>query len=127
MVAALDALVTIGARRHARTVAVLGVMLELGAVHDAEHERIGRYAAEHGVDVVVAVGAEAAGIAAGAAAVPQWAGAALNPVGRDDALDWVRNNAGAGDVVLVKASRGAALESVAEGLLHPSAAEEGSR
>ncbi len=61
MVAALDSLVTIGARRQARTVAVLGVMLELGAVHDAEHERIGRYAAERGVDVVVAVGAEAAG------------------------------------------------------------------
>ena len=40
-------------------------MLELGAVHDAEHERIGRYAAERGVDVVVAVGPDATGIAAG--------------------------------------------------------------
>ena len=127
MVAAIDALVTIGARRQARTVAVLGVMLELGAAHDAEHERIGRYAAERGVDVVVAVGPEAAGIAAGAAAVPQWEGTAVTPVGRAEALDWVRNNADAGDVVLVKASRGAALESVAEGLLEPPDVEEGSR
>jgi UDP-N-acetylmuramoyl-tripeptide--D-alanyl-D-alanine ligase len=124
MVAAIDALTSIGARRHARTVAVLGVMLELGATHDAEHERIGRYAAERGVDVLVAVGPEAAVIAAGAAAVPQWKGTAVTPVGRDEALDWVRKNADAGDVVLVKASRGAALESVADGLLDE---EEGSR
>ena len=41
----------IGGRRRARTVAVLGVMLELGAVHEEEHARIGRYAAEHGVDL----------------------------------------------------------------------------
>jgi UDP-N-acetylmuramoyl-tripeptide--D-alanyl-D-alanine ligase len=127
MVAAIDALVTIGARRRARTVAVLGVMLELGAAHDAEHERIGRYAAEQGVDVVVAVGPEATVIAAGAGAVPQWKGTAVTPVGRAEALDWVRNNADAGDVVLVKASRGAALESVAEGLLAPPDEEEGSR
>ena len=37
--------------------------------------------------------------------------------GRDDALAWVRKNAGADDVVLVKASRAAALEWVAEQLL----------
>jgi len=51
----------------------------------------------------------------------------VTPVGRAEALDWVRNNADAGDVVLVKASRGAALESVAEGLLEPPDVEEGSR
>jgi UDP-N-acetylmuramoyl-tripeptide--D-alanyl-D-alanine ligase len=128
MAAAIDAVVTIGERREARTVAVLGVMLELGAVHQQEHERIGAYAAERGVDVVVAVGPEAAGIAAGARAVPQWRGTTVTPVGRDEALAWVRKNAVAADgrnsVVLVKASRGAALESIAEGLLEE---EEGSR
>jgi UDP-N-acetylmuramoyl-tripeptide--D-alanyl-D-alanine ligase len=124
MAAAIDALVSIGERREARTIAVLGVMLELGTVHEEEHERIGAYAAGRGVDVVVAVGPDAAGIAAGADAVPQWEGTTLTPVGRDEALAWVRKNAGAGDVVLVKASRGAALESVAEGLLE---GEEGSR
>jgi UDP-N-acetylmuramoyl-tripeptide--D-alanyl-D-alanine ligase len=121
MAAALDALVAIGGRRRSRTVAVLGEMLELGAGHEHEHERIGRYAAEIGVDVVVAVGDPAAGIARGAVAVPQWPGTAVTPVGRDDALAWVRKNVaaddGAGWVVLVKASRGAALESVAEDLM----------
>jgi len=133
MTAALDALVAIGARRGSRKLAVLGEMLELGAAHDQEHERIGRYAAECGIDVVVAVGDRAAGIAHGAVAVPQWQGVAVTPVGRDEALAWVRKNVAADDdagasawVVLVKASRGAALESVAEGLLQPRP-EEGNR
>jgi UDP-N-acetylmuramoyl-tripeptide--D-alanyl-D-alanine ligase len=81
--------------------------------------------------VVVAVGDAAAGIARGAAAVPGWQGVAIETAGRDEALARVRDNAAAGGsanwVVLVKASRGAALESVAEGLLSPAEAEEGSR
>jgi UDP-N-acetylmuramoyl-tripeptide--D-alanyl-D-alanine ligase len=36
--------------------------------------------------------------------------------GRDQAADWLRHNVVARDVVLVKASRGAALEHVADGL-----------
>ena len=66
MAAALDALVSIGRSRGARTVAVLGEMLELGAAHEEEHVGVGRYAARCGVDVVVAVGEPAAGIARGA-------------------------------------------------------------
>jgi UDP-N-acetylmuramoyl-tripeptide--D-alanyl-D-alanine ligase len=123
MAAAIDALVAIGGRRGARTVAVLGEMLELGESSATDHEQVGRYAAELGVDTVVAVGAGAAGIATGAAAVPHWHGTTVTPVGRADALDWVRKNVAAAAaepatwVVLVKASRGAALESVAEGLI----------
>ena len=37
--------------------------------------------------------------------------------GREEAADWVRQNAGPEDVVLVKASRGAALEWVADQVL----------
>ncbi|MBF4767326.1 UDP-N-acetylmuramoyl-tripeptide--D-alanyl-D-alanine ligase [Nocardioides agariphilus] len=130
MRAAIDALVAIGRRRGASTVAVLGEMLELGESSEADHRLVGAYAAEQGVDVLLAVGAEAAAIAAGAGSVPQWQGTAVTPVGRDDALAWVRNNvagaaaSGGSWVVLVKASRGAALETVAEGLLDE---EEGSR
>jgi UDP-N-acetylmuramoyl-tripeptide--D-alanyl-D-alanine ligase len=127
MAAAIDALTAIGRRRGSRTLAVLGEMLELGSSSAADHERVGRYAAERGVDAIVAVGAAAAGIARGASAVPGWAGSAITTAGRDEALTWVRENAAAGDVVLVKASRGAALESVAESLLYPSQAEEGTR
>ena len=74
------------------------------------------------MDVVVAVDEPARGIAEGAEATPGWAGVAVPTAGRDEALSWVRNNVSAQDVVLVKASRGAALEAVADGLLE----EEGS-
>jgi len=45
-----------GLHGHARRVLVLGDMLELGAVAEAEHERIGREAAAAGIDLLVTVG-----------------------------------------------------------------------
>jgi UDP-N-acetylmuramoyl-tripeptide--D-alanyl-D-alanine ligase len=117
MGAAIDALVAIGGRRARRTVAVLGVMLELGDDAADAHRGVGRAAAEAGVDVVVAVGVAARGIAEGALAVDGWGGEAFLTAGRAEALAWVRENVAAEDVVLVKASRGAALEAIADTLL----------
>lgn len=97
-----------------RTVAVLGEMKELGAEHDAGHRAVGAIAAELGIDVVVVVGEAARGIADTAAG---GAGEVIVTPGREEAAAWVRQNAGPEDVVLVKASRGAALEWVAERLL----------
>ncbi len=111
MEAALEALIAIGARGGRRTVAVLGEMRELGPTAYDEHVGVGRRARELGVDVVVAVGPEAAGIAAGAG------DEAILTAGRAEALAWVRENVAGADVVLVKASRGAALETIADGLL----------
>jgi UDP-N-acetylmuramoyl-tripeptide--D-alanyl-D-alanine ligase len=111
MQAALEALVAIGARRGRRTVAVLGEMRELGPTAYDEHVGVGRAAAALGVDVVVVVGPEASGIADGAGAE------AIVTAGRAEALAWVRENVAGADVVLVKASRGAALETIADGLL----------
>ncbi|MDN4163186.1 UDP-N-acetylmuramoyl-tripeptide--D-alanyl-D-alanine ligase [Nocardioides abyssi] len=116
-VAAIEALAAIGRRGTRRTVAVLGEMRELGPTSHDDHVGVGRAAAEAGIDVVVAVGDPAAGIAEGARSVAGWSGEAMLTAGRDEALAWVRKNAAAGDAVLVKASRGAALEVVAEGLL----------
>lgn len=121
MRAALDALVAIGERSGRRTFAVLGEMKELGPEHDAGHRSVGAHAAAAGVDVVVVVGDAAAGIADGVASVTtdvsRSAPLVVRTVGRDEAAAWVGQNAGAGDVVLVKASRGAALEWVAAQLL----------
>ncbi len=122
MTAAIDALVEIGAHRSGRSVAVLGEMLELGPDTEAAHRDVGRHAAEAGVDLLVVVGERAAALADGARAVRSWQGEAVLTAGRDAALALVRENVAAGDVVLVKASRGAALEVVADGLL-----EEGER
>ena len=111
MTAALQALVAIGERRARRTVAVLGAMRELGPTSYDEHVGVGRTAAELGVDVLVVVGEDAAGIAAG------YGSEAILTAGRDEALARVRENASGADVVLVKASRGVALETIADGLL----------
>jgi UDP-N-acetylmuramoyl-tripeptide--D-alanyl-D-alanine ligase len=77
------------AARGARTVAVLGEMLELGDRAARRTARSGRRRRGR-VDVVVAVGEPARGIAAGAA---HPAGRDGGPTaGRDEALAWVREN-----------------------------------
>ena len=116
MRAALDTLAGIGVRTGRRTVAVLGEMLELGEGAVAAHTGVGAYAAEAGVDLLVTVGPAAGAIARGydASGGP---GTTVTTVGRDEAADWLRHNVSAADVVLVKASRGAALELIADDLL----------
>ena len=69
------------------------------------------------VDVLLTVGEMAAHMAAAAREQAEWHGEAIVTAGRDEAVAWLRQNVSAGDVVLVKASRGAALELVAEALL----------
>ncbi|MCF6377331.1 UDP-N-acetylmuramoyl-tripeptide--D-alanyl-D-alanine ligase [Nocardioides KLBMP 9356] len=116
--AALETLSGIGARSGRRTVAVLGEMLELGEGGAAAHTGVGEYAVEVGVDVLVAVGPVAAAIAQGyEASGAEKPGVAITTAGRAEAADWLRHNVSAADVVLVKASRGAALEAIAEELL----------
>ncbi len=114
--AALDTLGGIGAGSGRRTVAVLGEMLELGDGAAAAHTGVGAYAAQVGVDVLVTVGEAAAAMAAGFDDSGS-AGVAIPTAGRAAAADWLRHNVSAADVVLVKASRGAALEVVADDLL----------
>ena len=122
MRAALETLAGIGSRSGRRTVAVLGEMLELGAGAAEAHTGVGAYAAEAGVDVLVAVGPAAAAIATGFDTAGG-GGVAIPTAGRGAASDWLRHNVSAADVVLVKASRGAALEVIADELLV--AGEEG--
>jgi UDP-N-acetylmuramoyl-tripeptide--D-alanyl-D-alanine ligase len=117
MRAAVDALARIGSRRDGRTVAVLGEMKELGGTAAAEHRDVGVDVARAGIDVLLVIGPEAAPMADGARSVTEWAGTAMPVADRDDALAWLRENIALGDVVLVKASRGAALEHVAQGLV----------
>ena len=108
---ALDALASIGKDPDVRrTVAVLGVMLELGETSVAEHEVIGSYAAELGVDRVLVIGEDARGIHEGA-------GERSTLVADNAAaIAWVRENVAEGDAVLFKASRGARLDEVASTL-----------
>jgi UDP-N-acetylmuramoyl-tripeptide--D-alanyl-D-alanine ligase len=119
-VAALRALASMSAS--GRRWAVLGAMRELGDETASEHARVGREAATLGVDVVLAVGPDATGIAAGASAVSGWSGATHEVPDVSAAATMVRTHTRAGDVVLVKASNSERLWRVAEELLDDSGA-----
>ncbi|HWK28348.1 MAG TPA: UDP-N-acetylmuramoyl-tripeptide--D-alanyl-D-alanine ligase [Solirubrobacter sp.] len=110
MRAALDDLAT-QAPTGGRRVAVLGDMLELGAGEAAEHESVGAYAASAGVDVLVAVGPLSAAAMPGA-----FGGASFVASDAGEAAAVASSVVRPGDTVLVKASRGIGLETVAEAL-----------
>jgi UDP-N-acetylmuramoyl-tripeptide--D-alanyl-D-alanine ligase len=96
--AALHALAALPARRR---IAVLGVMAELGAVSDSEHRRIAVLAGELGIEVL-------------AVAAPEYGATTVDGV---DAARAALGELGGGDAVLVKGSRVAGLERLAEALL----------
>ncbi|WP_082563520.1 MULTISPECIES: UDP-N-acetylmuramoyl-tripeptide--D-alanyl-D-alanine ligase [unclassified Nocardioides] len=116
MRAAISALLAIAGRRGGRSIAVLGEMRELGAGAEADHRDLGEHAARAGVDVLLVVGEGARAVLEGAANVTPGPSAALYVADRAAALAWLRENMVADDVVLVKASRGAALEWIAQQL-----------
>ncbi len=118
MRAALKVLAAIGrARAGSRTVAVLGEMLELGAASMTEHDSVGRLAVRLDINQLVVVGETARPIHLGASLEGSWNEESVFVEDSVGALDWLRENVAAGDVVLVKASRGAALEKVADALV----------
>jgi UDP-N-acetylmuramoyl-tripeptide--D-alanyl-D-alanine ligase len=113
MRAALDDLAATAVRHQgARTVAVLGDMLELGPDEERFHVEIGEYAGAAGVQVLITVGPLARAIAEGFAHPDR-----VHPT--DDAAEAARlvpDLLQSGDVVLVKASRGVGLELVCRSL-----------
>jgi len=113
MRAALAHLAAVAAGR--RRVAILGDMAELGSAAPAYHEEIGREAARHGVEALLAVGELARAYVDGGVPVTRWAADA--EAAATEATDFVQP----GDVVLVKASRALGLERVAEALAAVSA------
>ena len=117
MRAALDTLAKLGSGRpDGQTWAVLGDMLELGELAAVEHEALGRYLAECGIDRLVAIGRQAS-IVVSAARTFGLADATV-AADKTEATAIVLSGLGPADVVLVKASRGLALDTVAEQILH---------
>lgn len=104
---------------HRRRVVVAGSMLELGDVSERLHAQAGRAAAAQGFNPVIGVGREARALvdaAAEAGAESHWFEDAA------EAVEPVTGMVKAGDVVLVKGSRGVGLEVVVAAL--ETAAEE---
>jgi UDP-N-acetylmuramoyl-tripeptide--D-alanyl-D-alanine ligase len=100
MRAALDHLATLGATR---TVAVLGEMRELGPEAPRFHREVGEHARRHGVDLLIGVGAPARDYEPDELVA--------TPL---EAAELLSATLEGGDAVLVKGSRAAGLEEVAE-------------
>ena len=96
-----------------RIVAALGDMLELGDSTEQAHHEVGRLAAQLGVDDVLVLGAFGNHTVSGVAAA---GGRGQYLEDKDQLIEALRAILGPNDVVLVKASRGLALETVAAAL-----------
>jgi UDP-N-acetylmuramoyl-tripeptide--D-alanyl-D-alanine ligase len=102
--AMVDAVMAMPGDRH---LVVAGEMLELGTEAEALHAACGLRMAERGVSIVLGVRGMAEALAGAARA----GGAeAAFVAGAEDAAGWLQANVRAGDVVLLKASRGVGLE-----------------
>jgi UDP-N-acetylmuramoyl-tripeptide--D-alanyl-D-alanine ligase len=118
MKAALALLAQMGAGN--RTIAVLGDMLELGPQAAAMHREIGAYLAEAGIAYLIACGPLGQGIAEGARAAGMAGQRIREAVDSAAAAAILKLLVHAGDVVLVKGSRGMKMERVIEKLTHES-------
>ncbi len=98
-----------------RRVAVLGTMLELGGAHEAGHREVGEVAGRT-AELLVVVGDEARGIVEGAREAGLDPARIHHVADIETALDVLRPRLRGGDVVLVKASRGIALDRLVEAL-----------
>jgi UDP-N-acetylmuramoyl-tripeptide--D-alanyl-D-alanine ligase len=104
--AMVDALMAIPAERH---IVVAGEMLELGPEAESLHAACGLRMAERGVGFVLGVRGVAEALVNGA---KTGATEALFVAAPEEAGEWLVANLRAGDVVLLKASRGVRLEKV---------------
>lgn len=113
MKAGLDVLASTKGIRHA---AILGDMFELGENSQKYHREVGRYAAEKKLDLLIAIGSDAAQIAKGAADSGM-DGRAIHFETKDDFLKRTGEFIKTGDVVLVKGSRGMKMEEIVNKIL----------
>ena len=102
-----------------RRIAVLGEMLELGDQSESLHEACGRAAAAAGVDLLVTIGGPAARRLGEAAVAAGLTGTSvLHAATSGEAAELVAGLVGAGDLVLVKGSRGVRTEAVVARLVN---------
>lgn len=112
MKAAIDVLMK---TRGIRSVAILGDMYELGETSKLQHERVGRYAAQQGVQLLIAIGEDAKEMARGA-----------KEEGLENVMYFSKKDAfykemndiiRKGDVILVKGSRGMEMEKIVKKIM----------
>jgi UDP-N-acetylmuramoyl-tripeptide--D-alanyl-D-alanine ligase len=113
MIAALDAFAAESAPRH---IALLGSMAELGEGAADLHRRVGAHAAATKVDMMLVGGEFAGELALGARSAGLPSERIVPFITNEQAAQWVRDHARAGDAVLLKGSRKYKLEEIVEEL-----------
>ena len=101
-----------------RKIAVLGDMLELGAITPNAHEEVGRAAAALGVDALFCFGPFAKHIRTGAIQAGMTGEAARHFDDKTHLSETLERLLRPGDVVLIKGSRGMKMEEVLDGLVN---------
>jgi len=99
-----------------RTIAVLGDMLELGAIAEEEHYRVGSKIVGYEIDYLITIGELAAEIAAGAADRNNGQTTIFSYQDKPLAIAKLKEIIASNDTILVKASRGMELEEVVESI-----------
>ena len=112
-----EALALLGRFPGAHKLAVLGDMLELGAVSDAEHQAIGRQAASLGVNHLVTVGPSGKIIAEAALAAGLPEERVISFDTSAQATVTVQELMREGSVVLVKGSQGVRMERITKEIM----------
>ncbi len=105
----MEASLRVLASAKGRRIALLGDMLELGEKTAELHRGVGALCAELGLDMLLTVGELAENIAAAAAGAGM---KSVRSVTKDEAASILGSELRSGDTLLVKASRGMALETV---------------
>ena len=99
------------AAKNARTIAVLADMLELGAISEDGHRRVGKWAVENGTDFILTYGDEAAYISDEA---KKLGGNVQHCADRHEAANVLRTIANAGDIILLKGSHSMQVDKMLE-------------
>lgn len=110
-----------GIRKREKIVAVLGDMLELGDFSVKAHEQVGKYVAQNGFDYLFVVGDYAGNIVAAARKAGMEKGSVKKFESKQEIVKcltklWNKKKLCAGDLVLLKGSRGMKMEAVLMGL-----------
>ena len=107
-----SALETLTSSEGKRKIAILGDMFELGGESRSGHLEVGAFAGQKNIDLLIAIGKDAAYYAEGAADYLDAARIQYFP-NKEDFLPLLPKLLEEGDVVLIKASRGMKLEEIA--------------
>ncbi|MEG0830529.1 MAG: UDP-N-acetylmuramoyl-tripeptide--D-alanyl-D-alanine ligase [Anaerovoracaceae bacterium] len=100
-----------------RKIAILGDMFELGETSLALHKEVGLYAGEKAIDVVIAIGKNAKFIAEGGKEHFNHNQVHYFPK-KEDFIDKLNDFIRTGDVILVKGSRGMAMEEIVKQMIN---------